>query len=96
MFKVIHKLDRQEIVILDPAWRRNISVLQAMDEQNLLICPLCEQPVRTRLGNVRRWHFAHKHLQNCPYQSVSPHLLHCRALLYEWLVELFPPCAQYK
>lgn len=57
--------------------------------QDQLVCPGCSQPVRVRAGEIRQWHFAHKHLQNCPYDYESPILLETRALLYKWLTVKF-------
>lgn len=86
MFKALHRHTGEEIVILDPRWHRQIGHLRKLDEQDILVCQGCLQPVRVRAGIVKRWHFAHKHLQNCPYEFESPILLHSRAVLYEWLV----------
>jgi hypothetical protein len=89
MFKALNKLDGAEVVILDPHWRERLSILLALDRQDMLVCPYCEQPVRVRAGRYRRWHFAHKHLENCLYENEPPILLHTRATLYEWLVQKF-------
>jgi hypothetical protein len=89
MFKALNKLDGVEIIILDPRWRVRLSTLLALDHQDILVCPYCEQPVRVRAGKYRRWHFAHKHLENCHNENEPPILLKTRALLYEWLVQKF-------
>ena len=86
MFKALHRPSGEEIVILEPRWRRQLDTLRLLDAQDDLVCQGCLQPVRVRAGEVKRWHFAHKHLQNCPYEFESPVLLQCRAVLYEWLV----------
>lgn len=86
MFKALHKTSGSEIVILDPRWRRQLDMLRELDARDDLLCQGCLQPVRVRAGSFKRWHFAHKHLQNCPYECESPLLLLCRAVLYEWLV----------
>jgi len=86
MFKALHKPSGEEIIILEPRWRRQLDTLRLLDAQDDLVCQGCLQPVRVRAGDVKRWHFAHKHLQNCPYEFESPGLLQCRAVLYEWLV----------
>src|SRR4030042_3577194 len=85
MFKALHRLNGEEIVTLEPRWRRQLDTLRLLDAQDDLVCQGCLQPVRVRAGEVKRWHFAHKHLQNCPYEFESPVLLQCRAVLYEWL-----------
>jgi hypothetical protein len=86
MFKALHKPSGEEIIILEPRWRRQLDSLRRLDAQDSLVCQGCLQPVRLRAGDVKRWHFAHKHLHNCPYEIESPELLQCRAVLYEWLI----------
>jgi hypothetical protein len=89
MFKAQHQPSGQEIIILDTRWKQQIDYLREMDKKDALVCPGCKQPVRVRAGKVKRWHFAHKHLHNCPFERESPKLLMTRAVLYEWLVEKF-------
>jgi hypothetical protein len=86
MFKALHKPSGDEIILLDPRWQPQLSALRKWDAQDALVCQGCLQPVRVRAGRLKRWHFAHKHLRNCPYETESPGLLHTRAVLYEWLV----------
>ncbi len=89
MFKALNTIDQSEIVILDTQWESQLGILRSLDVQNALTCQGCRQSVRVRAGEVRRWHFAHKHLQNCPYENESPNLLETRAVLYKWLVAKF-------
>jgi len=89
MFKALNLQTNAEVIILSPVWTHQLPLLRSLDRQDLLVCPACRQPVRVRAGRVKRRHFAHKHLGNCPYQSESPLLLDTRALLYEWLVSQF-------
>jgi hypothetical protein len=89
MYKALHLPSGQEIIILDPRWRQQVNYLRALDKCDALVCPGCQQPVRVRAGKVKRWHFAHKHLQNCPFERESPALLKARAVLYDWLVDKF-------
>lgn len=89
MYKALHLPSGQEIIILDPRWQQQIAHLRALDKRDALVCPGCQQAVRVRAGKVKRWHFAHKHLQNCPFERESPALLNARAVLYNWLVEKF-------
>jgi len=89
MYKALHLPSEQDIIILDPRWQQQVGYLRALDQRDALVCPGCRQPVRVRAGKVKRWHFAHKHLQNCPFERESPTLLKARAVLYEWLVDKF-------
>jgi hypothetical protein len=89
MYKALNLATQQDIIILSPAWTGRLPALRALDRQDLLVCPACRRPVRVRAGRTRRRHFAHKHLENCPYQSASPLLLEARAVLYEWLLAQF-------
>jgi hypothetical protein len=89
MFKALNIHTGEEVVILDAQWNERIPELRRLDHQDLLVCQACQQPVRVRKPHRRRRHFAHKHLENCPYLRESPHLLEARAALYEWLVGQF-------
>jgi hypothetical protein len=90
MLKCINQESKEFVIILDPRWKARLRELRKLDDQNRLVCPVCHQPVRLRTGNVRVWHFAHKHLKNCPLQFESPQLIQTRAALYEWLLNYFP------
>ncbi len=90
VFKVVNKRTNETIVILDPEWRDRLGEIRYWGRNDLLICPRCKQPVTVRAGQFKRWHFAHKHLQGCPYGHESPVLLETRALLYQWLATKFP------
>jgi hypothetical protein len=89
MYKALHQQSGQEIVILDQRWMKQIAYLRLLDRKDAIVCPGCRQPVRVRAGRIKRWHFAHKHLENCPYERESPTLLKMRAVLYTWLVGKF-------
>jgi hypothetical protein len=91
MYKAKHLPSGQEIIILDSRWMEQIDYLRGLDKIGALVCPYCNQPVRVRAGEIKRWHFAHKHLGNCPFEKESPILLKARAVLYRWLVGKFGP-----
>ncbi len=89
MFKAINKQNNEEIIILHPRWASSIGHLRSLDRKDVLVCPGCKQPVRVWAGQVKRKHFAHKHLQDCPLQYEPLEVLEARALLYEWLIGKF-------
>ncbi len=89
MYKALDLLSETEIIILSPAWRKRIRELRDMDRVDRLVCQGCRQPLRVRVGRVRRPHFAHKHLKGCSFGLDSPELLMARAVLYERLVQVF-------
>ena len=89
MFRALNQENGESITMLDSEWRRQISLLRNLNRKDQLICPACQKPVRPRTGKVRRWHFAHKHLQNCPLSRESALTLACRAVVYEWLRGVF-------
>jgi hypothetical protein len=89
MFKASNKQTLEDVVILDPKWSNQIDHLRKLDKRDRLVCPGCQQPVRVRAGRKKRWHFAHKHLQDCPLSHEAAIVLEARALLYEWLVGKF-------
>ena len=89
MFRATNKTTGEDIIILDEIWQQKVKYLRSLDKKNVIVCPGCQQPVRVRAGKLRRWHFAHKHLENCPYGYESPTLLNARAVLYKWLASKF-------
>lgn len=86
MLKALNQRTEEAIVILSPRWASRLSDLRQLDRQDALVCPGCRQPVRVKAGKVKRWHFAHKHLANCPFEGESPLLLEMRSVLYTYLV----------
>ena len=89
MFRAQNVTNGESITLLDPGWRSRIGEVRRLNREDLLVCPACLQPVRPRTGKVRRWHFAHKHLTNCPLAVESALTLACRTVLYDWLVHHF-------
>ncbi len=89
MYKAIDVRNGKDIIILAPQWKRAIGQLRVLDQRDILICQGCKQPVRVKAGDIKRWHFAHKHVLNCAYGQESPELLKARASLYEWAVSQF-------
>jgi hypothetical protein len=89
MFRAINLQTSQAIISLDPQWRSQVGYLRTLGKSDLLVCPWCQQPVRLRTSVVRRWHFAHQHLENCPSGRDSPLILAIRAALYDWLAATF-------
>jgi competence CoiA-like predicted nuclease len=69
MYKAIQNETREEIIILHPAWRSKIEQLRVMDKADLLVCQGCGQPLRVKAGEVKRPHFAHKHLKACLWEA---------------------------
>jgi hypothetical protein len=89
MFKAIDTRTQQPVIILNPQWRERINELRDASKQGDLVCQECQQPVQVRAGKERRWHFAHRHRQDCPIASEPAELLNAREALYTWLVSKF-------
>lgn len=89
MYKAIHAVTGEEVIILHPRWRAKVDQLRGLDHGDLLVCQSCRQPMRVKAGRVKRPHFAHKHLKACSYGTESPEILQARAVLYEWLFKWF-------
>jgi hypothetical protein len=85
MYKSLEIQTLSEIVILEKRWKDRIDEIRRWSVNDRLVCPGCRQPVRLKAGIFKRWHFAHKHLQNCPLSHQSPTLLNARAILYDWI-----------
>ncbi len=91
MYRAINLNTAEDVIILDPRWAAQVESLRALDHTGGLVCPGCRQPVGVKMGEQRVWHFAHKHLANCPFESESAELLRARAALYAWLAGQFGP-----
>jgi hypothetical protein len=89
MYKAIHAQSGAEIIILSPFWKKKINQLREMDAQDILVCQGCRQPLRVKAGEIKRPHFAHKHLQACSFGVETPEILNARAVLYGWLERQF-------
>jgi hypothetical protein len=89
MYKAIYTPTGAEIVILSLPWKKRISELRQMDQADLLVCQGCQQPLRVKAGEHKRYHFAHKHLKACSFGTESPEILNARAVLYIWLEKQF-------
>jgi hypothetical protein len=91
MFKSIDSQSGEEIIILDRYWNRNtVEILRSKSRENTLRCPECQQPVVVKAGHIKRWHFAHQDLGNCPLRNESGNILQARSLLYAWLHTKYP------
>ncbi|RBW69944.1 competence protein CoiA [Bacillus taeanensis] len=80
------------------AYRENgerISLLESWDKKALerlrkettFYCPGCKLVVQLKLGNSKKWHFAHLANANCQVESEGESLYHIqgKTLLYHWL-----------
>lgn len=89
MFKAVDATTSQHVVILDVQDDLGLELLREKGRANHLHCPGCHQAVIVRAGELKRPHFAHRHLGNCPLSHDSPELLEARAVLYRWLRSKF-------
>ena len=85
MFKAVDRFDGREVIILDRLGQDELEVLRQKARDGQLRCPVCTHELTVRAGEVRVWHFAHRHLDNCPSQNEPAELLQGRAILYRWL-----------
>ena len=89
MYKAIQTQTNEEIIILHPTWRGKIEQLCELDKADQLVCQGCGQPLHVKAVEVKRPHFAHKHLQACSLGSESAGILIARAVVYEFLLGYF-------
>jgi hypothetical protein len=85
MFSAIDNRNQQRVILLDALDEASKERFRQEARDGFLHCPVCNQPVLVRFGTERRFHFAHKHLSNCPSSYESAELLQARAVLYRWL-----------
>ncbi len=86
MFRAIDRKHDRSIVILDPDWQGSpLEELRAAGARDELVCPICRAPVLVKAGLIKRRHFAHQNIADCPLQRESAELLAARDMLYTWL-----------
>ncbi|ETR66035.1 MAG: hypothetical protein OMM_13342 [Candidatus Magnetoglobus multicellularis str. Araruama] len=91
MLKAIDINGQKEIIIIDDQWNKDsIEELRYKGQNNQLICPVCDQPVLVKAGEVKQWHFAHRDTGSCPLRNESESVLRSRIILYRWLSKKYP------
>ena len=91
MFKAIDINGQKEIIIIDDQWNKDsIEELRYRGQNNQLKCPVCDQPVLVKAGEVKQWHFAHRDTGSCPLRNESESVLRGRIILYRWLSKKYP------
>lgn len=91
MFKAVETTSGLPVIICSAEWDDRIEDLRELDRRDELVCPECRAPVRVRSGEIRRAHFAHKELSDCPLATEAPEILAARVVLYRWLEGKFTP-----
>jgi hypothetical protein len=75
---------------LDPELGSRMEELRALTTSGRLVCPGCEQELTLRMGEIRRPHFAHRKVSECPLAKQSADVLEAKAKLYKWLCTKYP------
>jgi len=87
--RAINKNNNTSVISLNRFTGEDFALLKDKCKKNILICPWCFEAVSFRVCLNKRNHFAHKSLNNCPFNNESQIILETRALLYQWLVAKF-------
>jgi hypothetical protein len=90
MFVAIRSNDDGRVTSIDPAWDNQTQLLRELAQNGELLCPGCRQQLWFRTGEVRRRHFAHRSLTDCPLENQSAETLEVKAQLYLFLQTKFP------
>ncbi|MDG4656642.1 competence protein CoiA family protein [Ectobacillus antri] len=60
--------------------------LRILRQQTTFFCPVCNEPVRLKIGSHNQPHFAHIRTSNCPeFERESAYHLKGKEKLYQWL-----------
>lgn len=73
LFSLIDQNERSELLVLR--------------ERERFSCPICQNPVKLKLGLKRRWHFSHQKGKSCSFtaEAESDYHLQGKSLLFKWL-----------
>jgi len=94
MFAALKISDRSRVTSITTQWDDKEEVLRELARDGELVCPGCEQLLWLRTGEVRRRHFAHRDLSECPVGKDSAEVLEAKAQLFTWLETKFPSRVQ--
>ena len=89
MLKGINKLTGEFVISIHPQWHTNVDQLRDLCRRDVILCPGCKQTLSLRAGNIRKWHFAHRNLSNCPLSRESAKVLEAKVILYKLLQSKF-------
>jgi hypothetical protein len=89
MFVALNIKDRTRVTSIDPDWDDLVETLRELVRSGQLVCPGCKQELWLRTG-IRRRHFAHRSLADCPLESQSAAVWETKAQLYLWLQTKYP------
>jgi hypothetical protein len=90
MFVAIRSNDAGRVTSIDPTWDNQAHLLRDLAQSGELLCPGCRQQLWLRTGEVRRRHFAHRSLTDCPLENQSAETMEVKAQLYLFLQKKFP------
>ena len=90
MFTAKIKQDSVVLNVLDAKWQEQGELLRGLTQRGELVCPHCGQDILLRDGEVRRRHFAHRTLAECPFKEQSAEVLDIKVKLYAWLESRLP------
>ncbi|KFN04347.1 competence protein [Bacillus clarus] len=68
-------------------YNRDEKLLHRMRKRERFFCPSCGKEVKLKLGKQKRWHFAHKKVEQCivHYEAESMYHMQGKEQLYRWL-----------
>ncbi|HLX62343.1 MAG TPA: competence protein CoiA family protein [Planctomycetota bacterium] len=89
MFRAFDVERGHDVISLESFDALELDRLRRKSAEAHIHCPTCKHPVSFKAGTIRRPHFAHKHLSDCPAGNELPELLAARAVLYDWLKTKF-------
>lgn len=90
MFVAHRTSNNTRVTSIARQWDSNVEALRQMAASGDLVCPGCEQLLWLRTGELRRRHFAHRTLKECPLGHKSAELFDAQFQLYRWLDSKFP------
>ncbi|MFC7394121.1 competence protein CoiA [Scopulibacillus cellulosilyticus] len=84
---LVAKLGKDQLISMaDP---HTLDDLKKLRDTCHFYCPACDKPVFLKLGDKKRWHFSHRHLEPCPYDHEPESMNHLlgKKHLYYWLIK---------
>lgn len=81
-------LNGKKITATDPNWNDRKEEYRALCN-NQAVCPICQEKIICRFGEINQHHFAHRRNNDCPGNNDTKEHMIGKAILYDFLLERY-------
>jgi len=78
-------LNGKKVIATDPAWDHRKGEYRALCNEQA-VCPICQERIICKFGEINQHHFAHRHNTDCPGSHDTEEHMTGKAILYVFLM----------